>query len=241
MKLTLITVGLLIIVMIIIFKVIQKTPVNTEANNSNISIYFYSLNDGNQDSLIYYIDYDKKWFDMLDEKYSWDNFDKYDNRYFEYMTVLFDELPKQEKKSIGNKGFIGNLTRGQKMFYNTLVFGGQVDNGGVYQFFFNKPEFAYSVLETLDELNLEPLKTDYEKCLQELLGSVDKLKTRKESFNDATQDWEKRYKSFSDGYKELPSAKKIEEYFYTDENKILFYKTMSDYIDNNLDQFVKTE
>ena len=50
---------------------------------------------------------------------------------------------------------------------------------------------------------------------------------------------EKRKKAFADGYKDLPSAKTIEDYFYNEDFKKLFYKKVVDYIDKNLDQFVR--
>ena len=57
------------------------------------SFDFYSINEGNQTQLVYAPDYNKKWFEELDKKYSWDRFGLYDNRYFEYMYNLFDTLP----------------------------------------------------------------------------------------------------------------------------------------------------
>src|SRR5687767_15934473 len=58
---------------------------------------FYSINDGNQDKIIFAPIYNKEWFDGLDKKYSWDNFGAYDNRFWEYMYNLFDTLPALAK------------------------------------------------------------------------------------------------------------------------------------------------
>lgn len=239
MKTAIIIICAVIGTVIIVIRQFQKRSIQINDVDANIPADIYSINDGNQDSLIYFVDYDKEWLDELDKKYSWEDFGPYDNRYFEYMYKLFDELSKQSPEGESNAEFFNKLTRGQKIFYSMLVFGGQVDNGGVYQFFFNNPEFALAVLESLEELELDILKTDYEKCIQELLGTVDKLKARRESFNDDTEDWEKRWKSFSGGYSELPSAQVIEDYFYKEENKKMRYKRMVEYIDNHLELFVK--
>jgi len=235
---------IVIIVIGIIFILISKSSYWTnkelkiQANESYAPIEMFSIHSGNQNELIFYIDYDQKWFNTIANKYTWDNFDQYDNRFFEYMYVLHDELPKQSN-SIGNSAFMDKLTKGQKVFYSMLVFSGQVDNGGVYQFFFNNPEFSFAVLESLKELKLEKLHKDYENCLIELLGSVDQFNNRRNAFQDNKEVWKKRWKTFADGYSELPSAKVIEDYFYDEKFKKEFYKTVVNYIDNNLDQFVK--
>ena len=204
------------------------------------SFDFYSINDGNQTQLIYAPNYNKEWFDELDKKYSWDKFGLYDNRYFEYMYNLFDTLPALAKGTYETDAdFFSKLTRGQKVFYSTLVFGGEVDNGGVYQFFFNRPEFCFAALETFQELGPETLKQDYEKCLNEFIGMADSYAKRKTIANDPGINMEKRKKAFADGYKDIPSAKTIEDYFYNEEFKKMFYKRVVDYIDKNLNQFVR--
>ena len=201
---------------------------------------FYSINDGNQNEIVIAPDYNIEWFDGLDKKYLWDNFGAYDNRFWEYMYNIFDTLPALAKgKTTSEREFFNNLTRGQKIFYSVLVFNGDTDNGGVHQFFFNRPEFCFAVLETFKELNLETLAKDYETCLNEFMGSTDSYSKKKTIFNDPNNSWEKRFKSFSDGYGDLKTGRNIEEYFYKDEFKKQFYKTVVDYIDNHLEQFVK--
>jgi hypothetical protein len=99
-----------------------------------------------------------------------------------------------------------------------------VDNGGVYQFFFNRPEFCFAALETFQELGLDTLKQDYEKCLNEFIGIADSYAKRKTIANDPGINMEKRKKAFADGYKDLPSAKTIEDYFYNEDFKKCFTK-----------------
>ena len=72
-----------------------------------------------------------------------------------------------------------------------------------------------------------------------LLVRLTVIQNEKQFFNDSKNSWEKRFKSFSDGYGDLKSGKKIEEYYYKDEFKKVLYKTVVDYIDNHLDHFVK--
>ena len=118
------------------------------ASATQIPPDFYSINDGNQTELFFAPDYNKQWFDELDKKYSWENFGPYDNRFWEYMYNLFDTLPGLAKgQTKSDHDFFNKLTRGQKVFYAVLVFGGDTDNGGVYQFFFNRRNFVLQLLK----------------------------------------------------------------------------------------------
>ncbi|HEX6333518.1 MAG TPA: DUF4375 domain-containing protein [Flavisolibacter sp.] len=208
--------------------------------SSRIQPDFYSIDDGNQHELIFAPAYNKRWFDEMDRKFSWDKFEPYDNRFWEYMYNLFDTLPALAKgQTTSDRDFFNKLTRGQKVFYSVLVFGGDTDNGGVYQFFFNRPEFCFAALEAFKELGLDTLSRDYEKCLNEFIGSAESYAKRKEIFNDPNFKWEEKAKSFEQGYADIKSAKALEDYFYTEDFKKQYYRTIVAYIDRNIDQFVK--
>jgi hypothetical protein len=201
---------------------------------------FHSISDGNQDEIIFGPAYNKEWFDELDGKYSWDNFNAYDNRFWEYWNQLFETLRELAKdKTASEEDFFKKLTRGQKIFYCVQLFSGETNNGGVYQFFFNRPMFCFAVLETFKELKLDTLSRDYEKCLNEFIGSADSYMKRKAIFNTSKNNWEKRWNSFTEGYNDIKSAQDIEAYFYTDYFRKQFYQTVVHYVDNHLEQFVK--
>ncbi|WP_417369367.1 DMP19 family protein [Flavobacterium beibuense] len=200
---------------------------------------FYSIYDGNQTELIYAPQYDSEWLEALDKKYSWENFDSYDNRFWEYMYRLFDTLTEMSGKDESEEEFFNKLNKPQKVFHSLLAFTGDVDNGGVNQFFFNKPEFAFSVLEAFDELKLNKLKNDYEKCLNEFIGASDSYLKRKEVFNDISINWDQRWDAFKSGENEIKSADILEDYFYTDEFKKELYKTFVDYADKNISLFMR--
>ena len=73
------------------FKGKKNSTLNEETPKSKK--IFYSIYEGNQTKINFAPTYDKAWFDNLDKKYSWEKFGLYDNRYFEYMYILFDTLP----------------------------------------------------------------------------------------------------------------------------------------------------
>lgn len=203
---------------------------------------FYSINDGNQNEIIFGIDYNKVWFEEIDNKYSWESFDVYNNRYWEYIINLSEihfEIANDNYKS--REKILNNFTRGQKIIYIFSVFNQETDNGGVYQFFFNKPELCFATLETFKELRLDNLSKDYEDCLNEFCGSVDSYIKRKTIFNDSISSWDEKWKTFTEGYNDIKSGKKIEDYYYKVEFKKQLYKTVVNYIDNNINQFVKSQ
>jgi len=217
----------------------KQNPTESESENLKPS-NFYSINDGNQNELIISMEISQEWLDSIKSKYDWNEFDEYDNRMWEYMYKLFDET--LEKSGIKDNGELWNkLNREQKMFWSFLAFNGDTDNGGVYQFIFNRPEFIVAVAETWNEIEISELNTDYENVLNELSGKTTKISELKTVFNDESKDWNKRWKSFSDGYKELKSTGKIEDYYYDKEFKMRLYKKVADRIENNIDKFATIE
>ena len=203
-------------------------------------IDFYDINEGNQNEIIFAPSFDIEWFQMLDVKYSWDNFNMYDNRLGEYMYKLHDSLSDLAKGQFSSdKDFFEKLTRGQKVFYSFLIFNGEVDNGGVYQFFFNRPEFCFAIYDSLEVLGLYELKNDYSRCLDEFLSEPNSFNQRKVIFLHKNHDWAKRWNSFTEGYSEIKSAETIENYYYKVPYKKLLYKTLVDYIDNHIESFVR--
>lgn len=78
----------------ILFFIRQRKKIVNNYVKSDESVAFYSLDDGNQTEVIYAPKYNKEFLENLDKKYSWQNFDEYDNRFWEYMYEYFDKLPK---------------------------------------------------------------------------------------------------------------------------------------------------
>ncbi len=231
-----ILIGIIIIGIAIFFFTRKKS--NSEQNEeSKLPTKLYSLNDGNQSELLISTKVSQDWLDSIKNKYDWNNFNEYDNRMWEYMYKLFDETI--EKSGIESYDELwSKLTRQQKMFWAFLSFNGDTDNGGVYQFIFNRPEFIIATAETWEELEIEKLETDYNAVLNELTGKTLKIGELKSVFNDESKSWNKRWNSFADGYKELKSTEKIESYYYDKEFKKMVHKKVADYIESNIDKFV---
>ena len=200
----------------------------------------YSIDDGNQSELLISIKVSQEQLDSIKVKYDWNQFDEYDNRMWEYMYRLFDKTI--EKSGIENYNELWKkLTRQQKVFWAFLSFNGDTDNGGVYQFIFNRPEFIIAIAEVWEELEIDKLKTDYNAVLNELTGKTSKIEELNSVFNDQSKSWNKRWSSFADGYKELKSTEKIEDYYYNKEFKKIVHKKVADYIELNIEKFTEIE
>ncbi|MCH2032338.1 MAG: DMP19 family protein [Tenacibaculum sp.] len=198
--------------------------------------HFYSLKDGNQNENLISINISPSWLSSLKEKYDWNDFNEYDNILWEYMYKLFDE--SIEKSGIKDQNELWNkLNRQQKVFWAFLSFSGDTDNGGVYQFIFNRPQFIFAAKETWNELGLKKLEKDYTNVIIELSGKKRKINESKSDFLNESKSWNKRWNSFAQGYKELKTPEIIEAYYYDKEYKRTLYKTVVDYIDSNIDKF----
>ena len=232
-------IGVIIIGVVLFYWIRRK--INFESNKeSRLPSKLYSLNDGNQNQLLVSTKVNREWLNAVKTKYDWNTYDMYDNRLWEYMYKLFDETV--EKSGIESYDELwNNLTRPQKLFWAFLSFNGDTDNGGVYQFIFNKPEFIIAIAEVWKELGVENLKTDYEAVLCELTGKTTKIEELKSVFNDESKSWNKRWNSFVDGYKELKSTGKIESYYYDKEFKKNIHRKVADYIENNINKLAIVE
>ena len=229
-------VGLVIIIAIVILIISKNKSPNSIQSSQNTQSNLFSLNDGNQDELIFKVELSQTWLDSLNNKYTWDKFNEYDNKMWEYMYNIFDKTV-EESNAKTNEELWSKFNRHQKLFWTFLAFNGDTDNGGVYQFIFNRPQFIFAVEEMFKELGLNQLHKDYTKILEELAGKQGKILELKSQFNDQSKTWNKRWDSFAQGYKELKSTETIENYYYSNESRVIVHQKVADYIEKNLSKF----
>jgi hypothetical protein len=139
------------------------------------------------------------------------------------------------------------LTKPQKIMYSLGAFISQVNNGGVWQFMFNKIEFTGAAGEALEELNVyssnEYIKHDYRKAFKELITILNNgiFTEILDQWNDEKKPFEERWDAFKKGYEHIPMGRAIEKYFYKDDYKIIFYDKLIAYIEKNLGFLVEFE
>jgi hypothetical protein len=231
---------LIIAISVALLLLISRLIIKKKANQVNDKVvkpdHLYSLNDHNQTDLLLSAEATHEKLNSIKEKYQWDEFDEYDNRMWEYMYLLHDKVIKNHDFESPDE-FWNKSTRQQKVFTAFLMFTGDTDNGGVYQFIFNKPEYILAVGEMWQELGLTDLASDYQAVMNELSGKTLGISQLKNIFNDESKDFDTRWNAFAAGYKELKSVEKIEDYYYDNEFKLKLYKKVADYIEDHMAYF----
>jgi hypothetical protein len=204
------------------------------------NLKFYSINQGNQDNLICAPNTNQSWFEETAAKYSWDIFNFYDNLFYAYMDNLYMSmfnLPQNLNRS--ESEIFSDCTHGQKLFWTILIFDGDLLNGGIFQFFWNRAEFVFAMVEVFDELKMEKIKADYLKCLDEITGLKDVYLNRtkvKLDFFDNQNRRDRSIKSYSEQASNF-KYRDLLDYYYDEEFEKQFRKSVVDYIDAHRDQF----
>src|SRR5262245_45396685 len=90
------------------------------------------------------------------------------------------------------------LTNGQKVLISLTSLDGQVNNGGIAQFFWNYPNLVFDARDGLAELGAGRLLELYDECLEKLIGrKEDWLELRRKCYRIPDKpDWE----SFAESY-----------------------------------------
>lgn len=235
-----------VIVSICLGIIIFQMTTNTFGNSKVRAQYFdpettlYSINDGNQTSLVCAAEIKEEWLADLKEAYNWNHFDEYDNILTEYIDFLFDDVVEgcgiTEQEDLWNA-----MNRPQKVLWAFLAFTGDVDSGGLYQFLFNSPQFIFSAYEMFEELGLDRLKEDYKLVLDELIGKQARIKELKEALREGDEQFESRWNAFAAGYESINTSQVIESYYYRSYFKKELFEKIANYIEANLDHFAVVE
>jgi hypothetical protein len=82
------------------------------------------------------------------------------------------------------------LTEGQRILYLLSSLDGQVENGGVCQFFWNCPRLVFGVPDALESIGEHSLRQQYNKALEALIGGTDDwIELRKRASDDPANFW----------------------------------------------------
>jgi hypothetical protein len=77
--------------------------------------------------------------------------------------------------------------------------------------------------------------------LNEFFGKFKTIEDLKSKFQNNSLQWNKRWNSFVEGYKEIPQAAIIEGYFYNEGYKKEFHLKMAQFVMDNQKELMKTE
>lgn len=184
---------------------------------------------------------EKDWLKATELKYSNKEWETYPNEHTDQSEQLCNEVYKPWKGENSHSDFLNKLTKEQRMYFALINFEAQTNNGGVYQFLFNYPELAIITLEAMKTVELGKLTDDYENVLNEFFGKFNTIQELKSRFQDDNKKWDKRWDSFVEGYKELPTAEKIEQYFYNKDYQKEYQSKIVQFVKKNANGLMKTE
>ncbi|MFN3150607.1 DUF4375 domain-containing protein [Bremerella sp.] len=199
--------------------------------------FLVSLDDGNQHDRILSTKLPVESLVAIQARYLWSSFDEDDNRLWEYRYALLDPVLKKSRLSFPR--LWARLNRPQKTFYAFLAFDGDVNNGGVWQFLFNCPQLSLAAWEAMDQIGAKKLAANYQETLAELAGQAETIADLRRHFEDQNLSTTKRWAAFVQGYDTVPSAKKIEQTYFTAKFKRPLYQSMAKYVEANLNAFAE--
>lgn len=183
----------------------------------------------------------KNWLSETELKYSNREWESYPNEHTDQSEKICNDVYRPWKGEISHAEFLNKLTKEQRMYFALINFEAQTNNGGVYQFLFNYPELAIITLDAMNAAKLGELKNDYENVLNEFFGKFRTIQELNVRFQDSNTEWDKRWNSFVEGYKELPTAEKIEEYFYDNDYQKEYQSKVVQFVKDNAKGLMKTE
>jgi hypothetical protein len=186
----------------------------------------------------------KNWISEIEKKWTIKEWGIYDNEHYDISNEICNDVYSKNKyweKNQTHADFLNELTKEQRIYFTLVNFEGQVNNGGVYQFLFNNPELSIIALQGMQEVGIEKLAQDYEKVLKEYFGKFNTIQELYSRFQNENNDWNKRWNSFAEGYKELESTEIIEDYFYKENFVKIYQEKLTEYVKANPTKLYKTE
>jgi hypothetical protein len=187
---------------------------------------------------------EKNWINETHLKYQNKEFVTYPNEYTNLSEKLCNDVYSKSKyweKNKSHSSFLNELTKEQRIYFCLINFEAQVNNGGVYQFLFNYPELSIIALESMKVTKMDKLAKDYEIVLNEYFGKFKTIQELNARFQNNKSDWDERWNSFTEGYKELKSAEIIEDYFYNEKFVEEYQMKMNVFVKLNNEKLYKTE
>jgi Domain of unknown function (DUF4375) len=91
-----------------------------------------------------------------------------------YYEALIDWNDQIGPEVCGQSERFQELTAGQRMLIQLAAFDGQVKNGGITQFFWNRAESIFDVGDWIEFLSVAELQANYDRALEALVGKKDR-------------------------------------------------------------------
>lgn len=218
-----------IVVIVILFRIISKIKTRQDP--------FLTLTVASDHRDILVPKTQRSQLENIIEQYSNKPYERYDNLAYKLSELLLDPLPNLIQQS-NEVEYFQRLNKPQRVFSLAMQFEGQVDNGGVYQFIWNRPLSMYAMKDALNELNIDTLASDYGNVLKELEKNADDYGKDRQYWNNPNISQDDKWRRFQEGRKYIPAGTKIEEYFYDEAFKMKWHQLLINYVRQHIDKFI---
>lgn len=205
----------------------------------------------NQSTLIHFVEINNQDLDTLKSKYDRETFSSYDNLRTELISILLDPLMgRAYRNGIDETTLFKQLTKQQKVIYALNAFEGQVNNGGIFQFFWNIPDFSFAVEQSIEAINFKDLLDNFIKVKKEFDEKASKINQlmQKDLFNSLKYRVKQfflkligknniglrrtGFEHFIEGNSEMKNTEWFNDYFYQKEKE--FHFKLASYILDNI-------
>ncbi len=163
--------------------------------------------------------------------------------FWAYHALIFQDIPLP--KNATDEIFWKKLTKSQQIVFVLGIFIEHTNNGGIWQFFFNKTEYIIAVGQAFETFsNMNVFNTYYSRCFNELAKILDsgEFFTICDIWNDTNRPFEERWTAFKSGEAYIENHTLFEEYFYSEKGKDRLYNDLiNKYIAQNLGALVLVE
>ena len=159
---------------------------------------FFTIEDQRNNRLLINPSIQNSVLEEVKAKYADMDYDRFDNLFFAYSELLLDPL-WDLSEATDEEDYFNKLNKSQRIFSILMQMDGQINNGGVYQFLWNRPESMHAAREALFELEIQPLANDFAVVIQELEQHVDDYIEDKKIWDNSKLSHEVKWKRFTDG------------------------------------------
>ena len=157
----------------------------------------------------------------------------------EYRRLAIDELIAAGPEGIS----WSDLTKVQKVVHALGIFIDQTNNGGVWQFLFNYPEYSFAAGQAMDETGNSVLSHRYRTVFEEFAATLEdgRYEALTAVWDDESRDFEERWNTFKSGEAQVPAAAGVQKLFFEEDFQNRFYEKLIKYLDRNLGALLVVE
>lgn len=157
----------------------------------------------------------------------------------EYRRLVINRLIEANPEGVS----WSELTKPQKILQALGIFIDQTNNGGVWQFLFNYPEYSFAAGQAMDETGNSVLSQRYYTVFEEFAATLEdgRYEALTAVWDDESRDFEERWNTFKSGEAQVPAAAGVQKLFFEEDFQNRFYRELNKYVQRNMGALLAVE